>query len=135
MIETKGADGKTVYNSYKETSYPTVMSGILGYECKNLGLGRDDSVSGNRYFLDDKSRCEIMVCEAYRSDCYIIALGTNDILEKGEFSGEVATDIKDDYTKNAQTSVGGYAAIIQRILKDRPKAKIFCVTLSVYASQ
>jgi hypothetical protein len=63
-------------------------------------------------------------------DCYIVALGTNDIIKVGSFSGDVEADINmTDYTQNATTSVGSYAKIIQMILEKTPKAKIFCVTI------
>lgn len=56
--------------------------------------------------------------------------GTNDIGYLGSFTGNTSTDIDDeDYNNNAQSSVGGYAKIIQRIKELQPRAKIFCITI------
>lgn len=57
---------------------------------------------------------------------YIIALGINDArLPQGDISTDI---VKDDYTQNAQTFVGCYAGIIQRLQSIQPDAKIFVVT-------
>ncbi len=60
--------------------------------------------------------------------CYIIALGVNDIHNMGQEIGSVA-DIKDDYTQNRKTFVGYYAQIIQRLKRIQPRAKFFLVTM------
>jgi lysophospholipase L1-like esterase len=63
------------------------------------------------------------ICQAY-----IIALGVNDIINQNKEFGSIADICKEDYTKNASTFVGHYAAIIQKIKKLQPRAKIFLMS-------
>ena len=64
---------------------------------------------------------------------YIIALGVNDLKGKNNLNdlyegnvGSAKTDIcLEDYNKNANTFVGWYAKIIQRIQKMQPHTKFF----------
>ena len=68
---------------------------------------------------------------------YIIALGVNDLKGKNNLNdlyegnvGSAKTDIcLEDYNKNANTFVGWYAKIIQRIQKMQPHTKFFLVTM------
>lgn len=65
---------------------------------------------------------------AYLKDGYIIALALNDSSQSYGV-GDVSTDIDDsDYNNNAETYVGYYAGIIQRLKSVQPNCKIFCVT-------
>jgi len=64
------------------------------------------------------------LCQAY-----IIALGVNDIFNQNVELGTL-TDIDiDDYRNNEKNFMGYYAAIIQKIKKIQPRAKIFLVTM------
>lgn len=64
----------------------------------------------------------------YLKDGYIIALAVNDRSQTYGV-GDVSTDIDDsDYNNNAETYIGYYAGIIQRLKSVQPKCKIFCVT-------
>ncbi len=69
---------------------------------------------------------------------YIVALGVNDLRGKtnlqdlyGGRIGDVDTDIcMEDYTRNAQTFVGCYAKLIQRLQSIQPDTKFFLVTMA-----
>lgn len=112
-------------------SYPQQLKRITGASVLNYGI------SGSTAKPSDNSRSWLKQANAKgwltsedKSVGYIIALGVNDLILYSEFSGDVTTDINlTDYTQNAQTSVGGYAAIIQKIKGLQSDAKIFCVTL------
>ena len=112
-------------------SYPQQLKRITGANVLNYGI------SGSTAKPSDNSRSWLKQATAKgwltsddKSVGYIIALGVNDLILYDEFSGDVTTDINStDYTQNAKTSVGGYAAIIQKIKSLQPDAKIFCVTL------
>lgn len=124
-------------------SRPVMMGRMIGNENLNLGLGGRTAsnqymnsagyskgwyinATGGTAYTDLFTPADFL---ENPGDCYIIALGTNDISEGG-FTGDVSTDINDaDFTQNANTSVGGYAMIIQQIKAIQPKAKIFCVTI------
>ena len=125
-------------------SYPAYLKKMTGCEVLNIGQGStsasNQTTSGNvgwETFADSTGFpiVNIGAGEWLDSDnlgqLYIIALGTNDISKLGSFTGESSTDINlADYTQNANTSVGCYAKIIQRILEATPKAKIMCVCIS-----
>lgn len=67
--------------------------------------------------------------EEYKAKAYIIALGTNDLGIEGSFDGTVTDIDVANYNNNADTSVGNYAKIIQRIREFQPRARIFVMTL------
>ena len=64
------------------------------------------------------------------SDCYLLALGINDVYNLGhDYLGSI-TDIKNDYTQNADTFYGNYGKIISNILINKPSAKIIMLTIT-----
>ena len=114
------------------------MARLLGVDCYNFSNGgqttkgwltaqgtvHDETyvggVGGGDWRLAQQS--------AYLKDGYIIALAVND-RSKSYGVGDVSTDIDDsDYNNNAETYVGYYAGIIQRLKSVQPTCKIFCVT-------
>ena len=116
-----------------EYSRPVFMQRMCGNVNVNLGIG-GAAVSQSTPFnwIDVAKANTLFQWSEFENagDCYIIALGTNDIIKLGSFTGDVATDIDStNYNNNANTSVGGYAKIIQMIKEMQPNAKIFCVTI------
>jgi hypothetical protein len=61
------------------------------------------------------------------ANAYIIALGVNDLLNRGMPTGSVADICLEDWRKNADSFAGHYGAIIQRYKKIRPEAKFFLI--------
>lgn len=118
-------------------SYPSQLAKLTGVSVFNLGAGGSKAAHPNTGTLDDRSWWEFMEAgtrfptanfKQNPCDVYIIALGTNDISDTTEFTGEVtAAGVQD-----AATSVGGYAEIIRRIKVYQPKAKIFLVTIPTW---
>ena len=111
---------------------PAMMERMCGNENVNLGFsGATVSEENNSNWWRFLNLSETKLTKWNETgDCYIIALGTNDIIKIGSFTGSTDTDINlSDYTQNAMTSVGSYAKIIQMIQEKTPKAKIFCVTI------
>lgn len=112
-------------------SYPTFLEKQTGVETKNLGIG---STCASRADSDhswfDAANVYDYFKEENIGDCCVIALGTNDISRFGEFTGDVATDIGDTIESCANTSVGGYAAIVLKMKELQPKIKFFFVTIS-----
>lgn len=115
----------------KRYSYPTFFEKHTGVTTINLGIGSTCAsraelshswfdVANNRGYFDANNI----------GDCCIIALGTNDISRFGEFTGDVSTDIGDSIESCANTSVGGYAAIVLKMKEMQPKMKFFFVTIS-----
>ena len=60
--------------------------------------------------------------------CYIIALGVNDVYNRKMPIGSTDDICPEDYTKNADTFAGWYARIVQRYKEIQPDAKFFFVT-------
>ena len=119
----------------KAFSYPENMKKMTGADVKNFGEGgttaAHPTVSENDRswwgtMLNDQDVGMAFTETGY--DAYIIALGTNDIIKNGSFTGTVdASGVEDK-----STSVGGYCEIIQKIKEVQPKAVIFVVTISRY---
>ena len=116
-----------------EYSRPAFMQRYLGNENVNLGIGGATVSQATAYnWIDVGKANTIFQWSEFENagDCYIIALGTNDVIKFGSFTGDATTDIDTaNYNNNANTSVGGYAKIIQMIKEMQPNAKIFCVTI------
>lgn len=112
-------------------SYPTFLEKQTGVETKNLGIG---STCASRADLNhswfDVANSYGYFKEENIGDCCIVALGTNDISRFGEFTGDVSTDIGNTIESCANTSVGGYAAIVLKMKELQPKMKFFFVTIS-----
>ena len=112
-------------------SYPTFLQKQTGVATKNLGIGStcaSRADTGHSWF--DAANSSGYFKEENIGDCCIIALGTNDISRFGEFTGDVSTDIGNTIETCANTSVGGYAAIVLKMKEMQPKMKFFFVTIS-----
>ena len=124
--------GTTTYNTKSDYGYPKHLQRILNNTVKTFAQGGVCASNAEQSVIKGHSWLNIFsekaLVESEKAECYIIALGTNDIGYYGEFSGDVTTDIDiSNYNKNATNSVGGYAGIIQRIKELQPESKIFCV--------
>ena len=83
----------------------------------NLSHGTTESdgkVVDSPYFVDDIH------------SAYVIGLGTNDA-NHGVEVGDINSDIKDNYNDNADTFIGNYAKIIQKIRELNKRVAIFCI--------
>ena len=67
--------------------------------------------------------------ENKKSDCYIIALGVNDLLNMRMPLGNIEDIDLNDYNKNKDTFCGWYARIIQKYKLINPTARFFFVTM------
>ena len=65
---------------------------------------------------------------AKSAECYIMALGVNDLINCPIPLGDIS-DIDPDYRNNKPTFAGYYAAIIQRYREISPKSPFFLVTM------
>lgn len=120
--------GSTVWTTIEKYSYPANLAKMTGCKVQNYGRSGRTALDGDNSWLSWADSQGWLTADD-KTDAYIIALGTNDIGVEGGFTGDVATDIAENYADNAVTSVGGYDKIIRRILERQPKAKIFCVCL------
>ena len=124
-FESCDENGEKGYHDYYEYSWGQYMAREAGVKVFNFSRGGMtakeymESFSEKKNFWDDE-----YVCQAY-----IIALGVNDLLNKGYKPGSTDDINKNDYTKNAGTFAGNYAKIIQRLKEKQPKARFFLMTM------
>ena len=115
-------------------SYPKYLNKILNCESLNYGISGS---TAKAYYDNIENNGISGIVNAHewlnannKGDAYIILLGTNDINQLGSFTGDVETDIDIyNYENNADTSVGQYAKIIQRVKNEISGVKVFCVTI------
>ena len=130
-FESRDKDGNKGYHDYFEYSWGQNLARLCGSSCYNFSRG---GMSAREYcegyadsmrFWDPQYACQ----------CYIIALGINDIHNQNQEIGSINDINPDDYTKNGKTFMGYYAQIIQRLKKIQPRAKFFLMTMMSTAAQ
>ena len=123
-FETRDKDGKPGFHDLYEYSwgqYIARKNGLLAYNFSRGGMtAREyrDSFAEEQGFWDKEKACQ----------AYVIALGVNDLINRGMELGGMADIDPEDYTKNKDTFLGNYAAIVSRYKEIRPDAKFFFVT-------
>lgn len=93
---------------------------LTGASSRNLGV----SGATARSWIASNDGYAKMI-NGKRTQAYIIGLGINDVISESYPAGEL-TDIDfSDYHNNADTFIGNYAGIIQRIMEFNTGAKVF----------
>ena len=124
-FESMDENGNKGYHDYFEYSWGQCIARMCGSTCFNFSRGGMtakeycQSFADNMRFWDPQYACQ----------CYIIALGVNDIHNQDMEIGTTDDICRDDYTKNADTFTGWYAHIIQRLKTIQPRAKFFLMTM------
>ena len=124
-FESVKPDGTRGYHDYFEYSWGQNLARMCGSKCFNFSRGgmtaREycEGFADSMRFWDPQFACQ----------CYIIALGVNDIQNQRQEIGSISDICKDDYTKNGKTFMGYYAQIIQHLKKIQPRAKFFLMTM------
>ncbi len=116
---------KKIYRDCYEYSWGQYMARAIGSKVYNFSRGGmtaktywESFAEENDFWNPDK------LCQAY-----VIALGVNDIINRGQELGAVSDIDLEDYNKNADTFCGYYARIIQRIRAMQPHARFFLMTI------
>ena len=124
-FESLDENGNKGYHDYFEYSWGQNIARICGNTCYNFSRGGMtakeycDSFADSMRFWDPQFACQ----------CYIIALGVNDIHNQNQEIGSINDICTEDYSKNAPTFTGYYAQIIQHLKKIQPRVKFFLVTM------
>ncbi len=124
-FESRDENGNKGYHDYFEYSWGQYIGRMCGSTCFNFSRGGMTAKEYCRSFADNMRFWD----PRYACQCYIIALGVNDIHNMGQEVGTVDDINREDYTKNADTFVGWYARIIQRLKEIQPRAKFFLTTI------
>ena len=123
-FESLDKNGNKSYHDFFEYSWGQHLARMCGSKCYNFSRGGMtakeycESFADNMRFWNPEYACQ----------CYIIALGVNDIQNQHQEIGSI-DDIKEDYTQNGKTFMGYYAQIIQRLKEIQPRAKFFLMTM------
>lgn len=124
-MESLTTDGVKGYHDYFEYSWGQFMARAAGNEVLNFSRG---GMTASEYmqsfgeannFFDKEKACQ----------CYIIALGVNDLCNRGDEIGTTADIDLTDYRNNADTFAGWYARVIQKYREISPKSRIFLMTM------
>ena len=131
-FETLDADGKKHFHDLYEYSwgqYIARKNGLVGFNFSRGGLtakGYMEIFADEKGFWDPELACQ----------AYVIALGVNDIFNRGMEIGSVDEDVDpSDYRNNKPTYIGYYAQIVARYKEISPDAKFFFVTFPPHESE
>ena len=124
-FESLDPNGNKSYHDYFEYSWGQHLARMCGSTCFNFSRGGMTAKEYCESFADSMRFWD----PQYACQCYIIALGVNDIQNQNQEIGSVADINPDDYTKNAATFTGYYAQIIQHLKAIQPRAKFFLMTM------
>ncbi len=130
-------DGSRVWHDIFDYSWGqrivAAVGGAVGY---NFSQGGETAKGWIEHFWDHPlNRNADISAKSHPCQAYIVALGCND---RNKFeAGDAYKDINlSDYTKNADTFIGYYGGIIQRVKSLQPRARFFVVTLpTLYAKE
>lgn len=122
-FETMDPTGKRGYHDLYEYSwgqYIARKNGLKAYNFSRGGMTAKEymeSFADERGFWDQDKACQ----------CYVIALGVNDIVGRGMEIGSLEDIDSADYRNNKPTFLGYYGAIVARYKEISPDAKFFFV--------
>lgn len=123
-FESMSDDGQRGWHDMFEYSWGQYMARMCGFKCYNFSRG---GMTAKEYCESFAEKCRFWSPE-FASQCYIIALGVNDLSNEGRPVGSV-DDIKEDWHCNEKTFAGYYGTIVQRIKAIQPRAKFFFMTM------
>ena len=115
---------KFYYDKF-EYSWGQFISRMTGNKVYNFSRGGMTAKEYIESFADLNNFWDINK----KSDCYIIALGVNDILNMHMPIGNINDIDLNNYHNNKDTFCGWYAKIIQKYKEINPTAKFFFVTM------
>ncbi len=124
-FESIDDNGNKGYHDCYEYSWGQFLARLCGSECLCFSRGGMtaeeycESYADSMRFWDAKNACQ----------CYIIALGVNDIHNKDSLIGSVDGIDPANPKNNEKTFIGYYAQIIQRLKAIQPRAKFFLMTM------
>ena len=121
-VNEAGIHGNHDFYEYSWGQYIARHNGLTAYNFSRGGMTAVEymtSFAENNGFWNPK----------YASQAYVIALGANDLLNRGFEIGSIDDVHPEDYKKNKETVAGYFAQIISRYKEIQPRAKFFLVTM------
>ncbi len=124
-FESANPDGTSGYHDMFRYSWGQFMARMCSSTVYNFSRGGMTAMEYCESFARDFGFWNA----EYAADCYIIALGVNDILNKGEDPGAM-TDVNVAHPeKNTRNFAGYYGELISRLKAIQPRAKFFLLSI------
>ncbi|MBE6610675.1 MAG: SGNH/GDSL hydrolase family protein [Ruminococcaceae bacterium] len=130
-FESIDDDGKKHYHDLYDYSWGQYIARMAGCKVYNFSKGGMTAKQYIESFAEQRGFWD----KELASQAYIIALGVNDLFNQHMPLGSAEDICLEDYTKNAPTFCGYYAAIIQRYKEIQPDAKFFFMTMPSSANE
>ncbi len=124
-FESQKEDGSHGYHDMYEYSWGQFMARMCGSKVYNFSRGGMTAEWYCETFAEENGFWD----NKYASQCYIIALGVNELICKKEETGTIDDIDFSDWRNNKKNFAGYYGQIIQRIKEIQPRAKIFLVSM------
>lgn len=127
-LESTNPDGTSGYHDYFEYSWGQYMARALGSKVYNFSRG---GMTASEYMRSWGEANGVWDAEK-AAQCYILALGVNDLFGMKQDIGSLDDiDFSDYRNNNMDTFAGCYASIIQRYREIEPKCRVFLMTMPV----
>ena len=125
-FESLDEAGNRGYHDMFEYSWGQYLGRLIGAKVYNFSRGGMTAKEYMESFAESKDFWNPdKLCQ-----CYILALGVNDLFGRKMPLGTTDDICLEDYTKNnTETFAGWYAQIIGRLLTMQPKARFFLMTM------
>lgn len=125
-FETVDKDGTHHYHDMFEYSWGQFIARMCGSKVYNFSRGGMTAKWYCESFANEKDFWN----PEYASQCYIIALGVNDLCNQNYELGSINDiDFNDWHNNSKKTFAGYYGMIMQRMKEIEPEAKFFLVTM------
>ncbi len=124
-FESLMADGNRRFTDMFEYSWGQYLARMCGSKAYNFSRGGMTASEYCETFADENDFWN----EKYASQCYIIALGVNDLLNRNQEIGDLNSIDFNNYGNNKNDFAGYYAQIIQRYKDIQPDAKFFLISM------
>ena len=118
-FEAAKEGGGSTYHDMYEYSWGQFMARMCGSKVYNMSRGGMTAKEYCESFADANGYWN----NAYAAQCYIIALGVNDLFGQKQELGSIADINDEDPKNNKKTFAGYYAQIIARLKKIQPREK------------
>ena len=122
-VNDAGIHGNHDFYEYSWGQYIARHNGLTAYNFSRGGMTCVEymtSFAENNGFWNPR----------YAAQAYVIALGANDLLNRGYEMGTIDDVHPEDYRKNAATMAGYFGQIVSRYKEIQPRAKFFFVTMA-----
>ncbi len=122
---TSTVTGEKMYLDRYDYSWGQYIARMAGVKVYNFSCGGMTAKVYNESFANMNGYWN----KEYAANAYIIALGVNDLLNRGWEIGDTSDIDLEDYNNNKDTFAGQFGKVIQRYKEIQPEAKFFLVTI------